>query len=148
MNPHWILHVMSFISNCFKKIDFKSLSPWYGIIFSLVLHDSTPYIVRSSICWLGTLLFFYGFYSLMILLLLKCSSDLRYGPCLPARNWGGCVSGFVLKEIDFKPLSPWYGIIFSLTLHDSTPYIVRSSIRWLGTLLFQWFLFFDDTAPA
>ena len=30
---------------------------------------------------------------LTILLLPKCSGDLKYGPCLPARDWGSCESG-------------------------------------------------------
>ena len=57
---------------------------------------TTPYIVRLSIRWLGTLYFFYDFHSLMILLLPKCSSDLKYSPCLPARDWGSRVSGLVV----------------------------------------------------
>ena len=33
---------------------------------------------------------------LAIPLLLKCSTDLKYGPCPPARDWGSGVSGLVI----------------------------------------------------
>ena len=37
--------------------------------------------------------FFYDFISLTSLLLPKWSSDFKYGPCPPARDFGSCVSG-------------------------------------------------------
>ena len=43
--------------------------------------------------------FFYDFISLTSLLLPKWSSDLKYGPCPPARNFGSRVSGLVLISL-------------------------------------------------
>ena len=53
--------------------------------------------VRPSIGWLvGPLPFyFYDLYSLTSLLLPEWSSDLKYGPCPPTRDWGSRVSGLV-----------------------------------------------------
>ena len=52
---------------------------------------SVSWLVGWLVGWLVdyTLLFFYVFYSLTILLLPK------YGPCPPARDWGSRVSGLV-----------------------------------------------------
>ena len=78
------------------------------LISNLLVHDMASFLVscymtlhltlsvRPSVDWAHY--FFYGFYSLMILLLPKCSSDLKYGPCLPARDWGSCVSGLVFPR--------------------------------------------------
>ena len=33
---------------------------------------------------------------LAIPLLPKCATDLKYGPCPPARDWGSCVSGLII----------------------------------------------------
>ena len=56
---------------------------------------STPRSVSPSFC----LSHFY-FAALMgvlaLLLLPKCSTDLNYGPCPPARDWGSRVSGLVV----------------------------------------------------
>ena len=68
-------------------------------IFSRALRDSTPRFVRPSVgrsvCRSVKLYFFYDFYFLSIQLLPKWSSDLKYGPCPPARDWGSRVSGLV-----------------------------------------------------
>ena len=65
-------------------------------IFSRVLRDSTPRFVRRSIGWsVGHTLLFYVFYSSTILLLPKCSGELKYGPCPPAHDWGSRVSSLV-----------------------------------------------------
>ena len=75
------------------------------IVFSRVLCDSTPRFVRRLVGWsvgwsVGhTLLFFYVFYSLTILLLPKYSGELKYGPCPPARDWGSRVSGLVFGSL-------------------------------------------------
>ena len=64
-----------------------------------MLRDSTSRFFRRSVGWSvgrSHLTFFYVFYSLTILLLLKCSGDLKYGPTPPARDWGSRVSGLVL----------------------------------------------------
>merc|ERR1712148_158008 len=45
---------------------------------------------------------FMGF--LAIPLLPKCSTDLEYGPCPPARDWGSRVSGLVFISLVFFPL--------------------------------------------
>ena len=64
--------------------------------FSRVLRDSTPHFVRRLVCWsVGHTLLFHDFYFLTSLLLPKWSSDLKYGPCPPARDFGSRVSGLV-----------------------------------------------------
>ena len=50
--------------------------------------------------------FFYDFYFWTSLLLPKWSSDLKYGPCPPARDFGSRVSGLVLPAKNGSPR--WY----------------------------------------
>ena len=73
-------------------------------VSSRVLRDSTPSFVglsvrpsvRPSNFTFSALM---GF--LALLLLPKCSADLNYGPCPPARDWGSRVSGlFLLDQIN------------------------------------------------
>ena len=72
-------------------------------VFSRVQRDSTPRFVRPSVGRLVglsvgrsvTFYFFYVYYFLTLLLLPKCSSDLKYSPCPPARDWSSRVSGLV-----------------------------------------------------
>ena len=52
-------------------------------------------LVGRSVGWSVTLYFFYDFYFWTSLLLPKWSSDLKYGPCPPARDFGSRVSGLV-----------------------------------------------------
>ena len=51
--------------------------------------------VGQLVGWSVTLHFFYDFISWTSLLLPTSSSDLKYGPCLPARDFGSRVSGLV-----------------------------------------------------
>ena len=55
--------------------------------------------VGRSVGW-SHFTFFYVFYSLTSLLLPKWSSDLKYGPCPPTRDWGSRVSGLVQSSED------------------------------------------------
>ena len=66
------------------------------IVFCRVLRDSTPRFVGPSV---GPSHFtFLALLGVLALLLLpKCSTDLNYGPCPPARDWGSRVSGLVLS---------------------------------------------------
>ena len=68
-------------------------------VFSHVLRDSTPHFVGPSLhspvnpsVW-----------SMTSLLLTKWSSDLKYSPCPPARNWGSRVSSLVLYKSQLNP---------------------------------------------
>ena len=73
--------------------------------YSLLLssfHDDFPLLPPPSTLThspLTLMLFFVACYFFMFLrswaslLLLKCSSDLKYGPCPPARDGGRCLSG-------------------------------------------------------
>ena len=64
------------------------------ISFSPVLCDSTSHFVGLSVSPShSTFSAFMGF--LADPLLSKCSTDLKQGPCPPARNWGSRVSGLV-----------------------------------------------------
>ena len=51
--------------------------------------------VGWSVGWSVTLYFFLWFYFFDLTDLPKWSSDLKYGPCPPARDWGSRVSGLV-----------------------------------------------------
>ena len=65
-------------------------------IFSRVLRNFTPRFVGRSVGRsVGHTLFFYDFYFRTSLLLPKWSSDLKYGPYPPARDFGSRVSGLV-----------------------------------------------------
>ena len=69
-------------------------------IFSCVLQDTTPPFVHQSVSQLvgwsvHHILLFMIFIFFTSLLLPKWSSDLKYGPCPPARDWGSRVSGLV-----------------------------------------------------
>ena len=73
-------------------------------VSSRVLRDSTPRFVcplvrrsvRPTVRPSVTLNFFCFLRSLASLLLPKWSSDLKYGPCPAARDWGSRVSGLFL----------------------------------------------------
>ena len=56
---------------------------------------SSVYSKPRLVC-LSHFYFFNDFYSLILLLLPKGSSDLKYGPCPPARDFGSRVSSLVL----------------------------------------------------
>ena len=67
--------------------------------FSRVLRDSTPRFVGRSVrrSVRRSHFTFFGFLrSLASLPLPKWWSDLKYGPCPPARDWGSRVSGLLL----------------------------------------------------
>ena len=72
---------------------------YFILFFSRALRDSTPRFVRRLVGWFVTLYFFYVFYSLTVLLLPKCSGELKYGPRPPARNWVSRVSGLVFQTV-------------------------------------------------
>ena len=63
------------------------------MVFSRV-HATTTRFVHRSVGWSVTLNFFLWFY-LTSLLLPKWTSDLKYGPSPPARDFGSRVSGLV-----------------------------------------------------
>ena len=70
--------------------------PFWLYIFCRVHATLQPALsVRPSV-GRSRFIFFYDFISLTSLLLPKWSSDLRYGPCPLARNFGSRVSGLVL----------------------------------------------------
>ena len=62
-------------------------------------------LVGRSVGW-SNFTFFYDFISLTSLLLPKWSSDLKYGPCPPAHDFGSCVSSLV-----FWGLNPQCAIV-------------------------------------
>ena len=57
--------------------------------------QSTPHFVGPSLVRLSHFTFLVFLRSMASLLLPKWSSDLKYGPCPPVRNWGGRVSSLV-----------------------------------------------------
>merc|ERR1712121_522024 len=63
----------------------------------------------GSVCRSVTFYFFYFFYDYYFwtsLLLPKWSSDLKYGPCPPARDFGSRVSGLVFGQRPRRGRSP------------------------------------------
>ena len=110
-----------------------------------MLRDSTPRFVgpsvrpsigpsiRPSICPSHfTFLAFMGF--LAIPLLPKCSTDLKYGPCPPARDWGSRVSGLVFCFLFFLFFfASLYLLHLCVTQHKPgrrvKPY---KTLRWRG----------------
>ena len=88
-----------------------SVSLFLSLICSRT-HATTPCFVH----WLVTLYFIYDFYIWTSLLLHKWSSDLKYGPCPPACNWGSLVSGFLfIKNTLLHSAISWFHV---LRLHD------------------------------
>ena len=87
---------------------FRSLSQAHGALFSRVLRDATPRFVGLSVGPSVRPLVrpsvrpsHFTFSALMgvlaLLLLPKCSTDLNYDPCPPARDWGSRVSDLVFQ---------------------------------------------------
>ena len=72
--------------------------------------------VCRSVCRSVTLYFFWGFLRFSASLLLpKWSSDVKYGPCPPARDWGSRVPGLVKKYIKSMTILKSFKKIFHLS---------------------------------
>ena len=86
----------------------SSGAPLYLYLYSLVTLQPTL-SVRPSIGRTVMFHFFYDFTSLTPLLLPEWSSDLKYGPCPPTRDFGSRVSGLVFLRSSFlhSLLSPF-----------------------------------------
>ena len=69
----------------------------YPALFSHVLRSILPSVRPSHLIFLA-FMFFWG-----MLLLSKCSTDLKYGPCPPGRDWGSRVSGLLRCDRDQLP---------------------------------------------
>ena len=98
---HWFIHFVDIIIVSFgqqpKRDQWSMISQ--GNLFSRMLRDSTPTLsVRRSVRPSVPLYFFWFLRSLASLLLPKWSSDLKYGPCPPARDRGSHVSGLVTNK--------------------------------------------------
>ena len=65
------------------------------------LNNSLCLSVGRSVGW-SHFIFFYDFMTLTSRLLPKWSGDLKYGPCLPARDFGSRVSGLVYISITIQ----------------------------------------------
>merc|ERR1712121_164927 len=85
----------------------------------------------GSVCRSVTFYFFYFFYDYYFwtsLLLPKWSSDLKYGPCPPARDFGSRVSGLVFGQRPRRGRSP-VEHRGNLSVRPSVRTSVRASIR-------------------
>ena len=71
----------------------KSLSFEFLVAYTRLYTPLCPSVGRTH------LTFFYVSYSVMSLLLRKWSSDLKYGPCPPARDFGSRVSSLVFLKL-------------------------------------------------
>ena len=93
---HQPTELSELIAKMVKRFFFGEKEKWYcASFFSRVLRDSTPRFVRRSVGRSVTLYFSYDFYSWTLPLLPKWCSDLKHGPCPPARDLGSRVSGLV-----------------------------------------------------
>ena len=88
------------------SVDSNKTTRLVSTILSRVLRDSTTHSVRLSVGWsVGRLVsrsrftFFYDYISLTSLHLPKWSSDLKCGPCPPARDFGSRLSGLVEQRL-------------------------------------------------
>ena len=115
-----------------------------------MLRDSTPRFVGPSVGpSVGPLVrpsvgpshfTFSAFFSFLALPLLpKCSGDLKYGPCPPARDWDSRVSGLVnnMTKLFFRarpePASLWLYFVVGLSIFArSEP--GRLSLIWCDML--------------
>ena len=77
--------------------------------------------VRLSVGWCH-FTFFYDFYISTSTLLTKWSSDLKYRPSPPARNWGSRVSGLVFSKYLFL------AIIDKTVNHKINPFLWFSQV--------------------
>ena len=122
------------------------------------IHPSVHPSVRPSVHWsVGpahfTFLAFMGF--LAIPLLPKCSTDHKYGPCLPARDWDSHVSRLVLLKV-YSPFQSRATRLYTPLCRSVGPLVCRShgpsvglSVRWSVTLyFFGVYGVFGYTAPA
>ena len=103
------------------------------LIFSCVLCDSTPRFVGLSVYpSVGTSHF--TFLALMeflaMLRLTKCSTDLKYSPCPPARDWGSRVSGLVKLLFSFSFFPSVFLFSFFYATLWATFWLVGPSVRW------------------
>ena len=86
------MHLSAASCNGFRYNHSFLISHKYNVCFYSRARDSTSRFVR----WLvGGLVTFYFFFMILLLLLPKWSSDLKYGPFPPARDFGSRVSGLV-----------------------------------------------------
>ena len=85
-----------------------------------------------------TFYFFLWFYFLTSLPLPKWSSDLKYGPCPPARDFGSRVSGLVIIKPEYcKNKENYliqrnlenYGVKWIMVLNEFTIWSKRSGVR-------------------
>ena len=95
LNYERVSHYCSCPSHC----DWIAMYPVFFLVSFCQIHFSFFLVACTwlynrlcpSVSWSFTY-FFYDFYSLTSLLLPKWSSDLKYGPCPPARDFGSRVS--------------------------------------------------------
>ena len=85
-----------------------SVGPSHNLLwFLFACHTTTSRFVGWSVRLFVTLYFFWFLRSLASLLLPKWSSDLKYGPCPPARDYGSCVSGLVSFHFRVQIIFNW-----------------------------------------
>ena len=87
-------------------------------------------------------------WSLASLLLLKCSSDLKYSPCPPTRNWGSRVFGlvffFAVLQFFFFVIGPAHS---HATWKAMIPSLLTFKCKFLHHCPFQNAVFTHFTTP-
>ena len=118
-----------------------------------MLRDSTPCFVSPSVGqlvsrlvgWLvgqlvglsvRQMLLFYVYDIFISLILPKWTSDLKYGPCPPARNWGGHVSIEIILKINLQ------------TVHLATKFPLVKRTCYVQHAFFDVFVVLGLTASA
>ena len=108
----------------FKKINHQKF-----LIFSCV--HATLHLALS-VGWFVTLyFFFYDFYFWTSLLWLIWSSDFKYGPCPPARDFGSRVSGLVYFKIRIGPAIQFLGTSNNVLRNCLTQRVVKKKVTKL-----------------
>ena len=82
---------------------------------------------------------FFGFLRFLASLLLpKWWSDLNYGPCPPARDWGSRVSGLVFNRMPHKCKE---NLLLYQTYYNETLYCSQSNLRYWQSISTKVFFF-------
>ena len=83
------------------------------------------------------ILLFSGFYLFTLLLLPKCSTDLKYGPCPAAHNWVSRVSGLVVFTRSFLQVisqsffgNIWWNFSWNLLIWRIFYSWTKSWLKW------------------
>ena len=97
---------------------------WFHIPFLVTCYATLHWSVGTSVGPSVTLFWFFFLRSLASLLLPKWSSDIKYGPRPPARDWGSRVSGLVSISLRSRWTYCFHIMVYLNTYADSTAVVI------------------------